>query len=143
MAGKSDITTLKGKSRIAAFKGLRSQRGFAVPPRKAMSLARKKSKGLAYPLPPYAGENLLVLFQWVRGEWKALGKYRRLALPIIALVALTTWEQEYLKREARWDEVEREETLRLANELYAKSLVVPEAHKRRFWPFNRGGKRKD
>jgi len=138
MADKKKVTTLRSKSRLAAFEDLRRRSGFLVPPRKAMSLAQKESKGLAYPLPPYAGQSLVGLFRQVQGEWKSLGKYRGLAVPIIILVVLTTWEKEYERREARWDQIEHEETVGLANNLYARSLVEPEARKRGFWPFNRG-----
>lgn len=138
MAKKSEIKTLRQKSRIAALEGLRSQKGFPVPPRKAMSLAAKKSKGLPYPLPPFAGGNLLLLFQWARGEWQSLGRHKKFALPIIALVALTTWEKENEMREARWDEIERDQTIRFANDLYIK-VTTPKKPKRSFWPFKRKG----
>jgi hypothetical protein len=182
MADKDKVTTLQRKSRIAAYRALRTREryvvpagtrtaparealrsrqralmprnitsladralrsweGSLVPPRTAMWLAKEESKGLPYPLPPYDGQNLLLLFRRARNEWKGLGKHRRLALPAIILVALNTWEQEYQLRQARWDQVEREETVRLANRLYASSMAEPEVkRKRRFWPFNRGGK---
>jgi hypothetical protein len=138
MAGKNRVSNLREKSRIAALEGLRSQRGFPVPPRKAMSLAKKKSKKLAYALPPYPGANPLLLFQWARGEWQQLGRWQRLALPVIVLVALTTWEKEAQLRETRWDRVEHEETARLARELYIKSATTPKKKARKgFWPFTR------
>jgi len=140
MADKKKVTTLRLKSRLAAFDALKSPRGFLVPPRKAMSVAKKESKGLAYPLPPYDGQNLLLMFRRAQNEWKSLGKYRRLALPVIILVALTTWEKENELREARWDRIELEETARLANRLYTNSMAEPEVYRRRFWPFKRGGK---
>jgi hypothetical protein len=141
MAKKTEIKTLRRKSRIAALEGLRNQQGFPVPPRKAMSLARKKSKGLSYPLPPFPGGNPLLLFQWARGEWKALGRYKRLALPVIAFVALTTWEKEREMQEARWDEIERNETIQFANDLYIRASAGTTQRKslRPIWPFNRKG----
>jgi hypothetical protein len=141
MAKKAEIKTLRRKSRIAALDGLQSQPGFPVPPRKAMSLARKKSKGLSYPLPPFPGGNPLLLFQWARGEWQALGRYKRLALPFIAFVALTTWEKEREMQETRWDEIERNETVQFANDLYIRASTGPMKRKspRRIWPFNRKG----
>jgi hypothetical protein len=143
MADKAKVQTLRRKSRIAALEVLRSRRGFSVPPRKAMSLAKKKSKGLPYPLPPFAGLSLPLLFREAQGEWKALGRHRRLALPIIALVALTTWEKERETREARWDEVERQDTIDFANAIYAQASAGPKQRTRGFWPFNRGGKNKN
>ena len=138
MADKKKVTNLRQKSRIAALEGLRSQRGFPVPPRKAMSLAKKKSKKLAYPLPPYPGANPLLVFQWARGEWQQLGRWQRLALPVILVVGLTTWEKEAQLRDARWDRVEHEETVRLARDLYVKSAVSTGKPKRKgFWPFSR------
>jgi hypothetical protein len=137
MAKKDKITELRQKSRIVALEGLQRQPGFPVPPRKAMSLARKKSKKLAYPLSPYPGANLLLLFQWARGEWQSLGKWQRLALPIIVLVGVTTWEKENGLREATMKRIEHEETLRFAQELYVKSAVRSKEKKRGFWPFKR------
>jgi hypothetical protein len=141
MAENAEVTKLRRKSRSAAFEALRKQKGFPVPPRRAVSLANKKSKGLAYPLPPYPGGNLLLLFQWARGEWQSLGKYQKVALPIIALVVLTTWEKEYLRREARWDQVEHEETIALADKIYIKATTPPQKRKGifKFLPFNRKG----
>src|SRR5205814_10398610 len=110
MADKNKVSKLREKSRIAALEGLRSKPGFPVPPRKAMSLAKKKSKKSAYPLPPYPGANPLMIFQWARGEWQQLGKWQRLALPVILVVGLTTWEKEAQLRETRWDRAEHEET---------------------------------
>src|SRR5438045_1212799 len=118
MAEKNKVSKLREKSRIAALEGLRSQPGFPVPPRKAMSLAKKKSKGLGYPLPPYPGTNPLLLFQWASGEWRQLGRWQRLALPVMLLVGLTTWEKEAQLRDARWDRVEHEQTARFARHLY-------------------------
>ena len=138
MADKNKVSKLRQKSRVAALEGLRSQPGFPVPPRKAMSLAKKKSKGLGYPLPPYPGANPLLIFQWARGEWQQLGRWKRLALPVIVLVALTTWEKEAKLHEARWDQVEREETARLAQVLYIKTASTrPKKRKGGIWPFRR------
>ena len=137
MAGKDEVKKLRRKSRIAALEGLRNQPGFPVPPRKAMSLAKKKSKSLAYPLPPYPAANPLLLYQWARGEWQSLGRFKKLALPVIALVALTTWEKEQMMKDARWDQVEREQTVQFANDLYAKTTTPPKAHRFALWPFGR------
>jgi hypothetical protein len=137
MADKNKVSRLREKSRIAALEGLRSQPGLPVPPRKAMSLAKKKSKGLGYPLPPYPGANPLVLFQWARGEWQQLGKWQRLALPVMVLVALTTWEKEAQLRDTRLDQVEREETTQFAKHLYAKVSTRPRKGKGGFWPWQK------
>ncbi len=139
MAKKNEIEKLKRKSRIAALDGLRSQSGFPIAPRKAMSAAKKKSKGLAYPLAPYAGSNILLLYQWARGEWQNLGKWQRLALPVVALVALTTWEKESQLKEARWEQLEREEARQIAAKSYG--AFGPTAPKKRglirFLPFGK------
>jgi hypothetical protein len=141
MAEKAKIRTLRRKSRVAARKGLQSRPGLPVPPRKAMSLAGKKSKGLPYPLPPYPGANPLQLVRWASGEWQALGRFKRLALPVIAFVALTTWEKERERQEVRWDEIERQETVKLANDLYIRASTSPRQRKgrRSIWPFKRKG----
>jgi hypothetical protein len=141
MAKKAEIRTLRRKSRVVARKELKSHPGFPVPPRKAMSLARKKSKGLPYPLPPYPGGNPVQLIRWVSGEWQKLGRFKRLALPVIAFVALTTWEKEREMQEARWDELERQQTIQLANDLYIRAATNPKQVKSRrgIWPFKRKG----
>ncbi len=141
MAEKDEIKKLRRKSRVVARKGLQSKPGFPVPPRKAMSLARKKSKGLPYPLPPYPVGNPLQLIRWAGGEWNALGRFKRLALPVIAFVALTTWEREREMQEVRWDEIERQQTVELANDLYIKASTKPRERKGRrgIWPFKRKG----
>ena len=137
MAKNDQLTKLRQKSRIAALEGLRSQPGFPTPPRKAISLAKKKSKGLDYPLPPYPGTNLLLLFQWARGEWQSLGRWKQLALPVIALVALTTWEKESQLREARYDNIDREQATRLANDLYIQASTKPKPRKSSILPWRR------
>jgi len=129
MAKKDEVEKLRQKSRITALEGLRKQPGFPVRPGKAMSIARKKSKGRGYPPAPYPA-NPLLLYQWARGEWESLGKWKMLALPVIIIVALTTWEKEFMLREARWDQIEHEQAAELAQKLYLKESGVPE--KKRF-----------
>ncbi len=119
MAKKDDkVTQLRQKSRFAAMEGLRSQGGLPEPPRKAMKESRKISKKLPYPVPPYGNTNPVQMYRWARQEWWKLGKWQSLTLPIIVLSALLTWERENALREARWDEVERAETKRIAAETY-------------------------
>lgn len=118
MAKKDKLKELRQKSRFAAMRGLRPKGGFPTPPRKAMAQANKASKKLAYPLPPYPGANLLQLYRWAQHEWWKLGRWQRVALPVIVLVALTTWEKEKELQEARWGEVARIETKRQAAHLY-------------------------
>jgi len=105
-------------------------------PRRAMGLAKKQSKTLSYPLAPYP-VNLLLLYQWARGEWESLGKHKKVALPVIILVALTTWEKELFRREARWDEIEHQETAKLARKLYLEASGTPRKRRFPFWPFKR------
>src|SRR5215210_8711737 len=118
MARKDKLKELQQKSRFAAMEGLRPRGGFPVPPRKAMAEAKKASKKLSYPVPPYPGANMLQLYRWTRYEWWKLGKWQRVALPVIVLVALTTWEKEKELQEARWKEIDRLETKRTAAHLY-------------------------
>ncbi len=95
------VRKLRQRSKFAAMEGLRPVGGFPVPPRKAMSEARKVSKKLPYPVPPYPGTNLLQLFRWGQYEWWKLDKWQSVAAPVMALVALLTWEQERELREER------------------------------------------
>lgn len=118
MAGKDKLKKERQKSKFAAMEALRAQGGFPVPARKAMSRAKKTSKKLAYPLPPYAGANLLQLYRWGQFEWHNLGRWQRLAAPIVLLVALLTWEKERAMQDQRWDEIEQHDTRRMAAELY-------------------------
>lgn len=136
MASKNELEKQRQKARITFLDSFKRQSGFPVRPRRAMALAKKQSKTLPYPLAPYP-VNLLLLFQWARGEWQSLGRHKKVALPVIILVALTTWEKEYFRREARWDDIERQETEQLARKLFLESIGTP--RKRRFplWPFKR------
>lgn len=119
MAKKEDkVKELRRKSRFAAMEGLRPSRSLPVPPRKAVKQAQKASKKLPYPVPPYPGAGLPQIFRWTQHEWWQLGKWQGLAAPVIALVALLTWEKEKELKEARWNEIEKEETRRRAAEVY-------------------------
>src|SRR5206468_1523718 len=94
MAKQDQITALRQKSRVAAEESLKEREGFPIPPRKAMAQAKKASKGLPYPLPPYAVANPLQLYRWAADEWRSLGRWQGLAAPVVALAALLTWEKE-------------------------------------------------
>ncbi len=94
MAKKDKVEAERKKARAAAEKDLKERRGFPIPPRKAMSHANKLSKKLVYPVPPYPGANYLQLFRWGSEEWRKLGRWQNLALPVILLTALLTWEKE-------------------------------------------------
>jgi|GEM_PF-3673543 len=118
MAKKDKVKELRQKSRFAAMEGLRPRGGFPVPPRKAIGQAKKASKKLPYPVPPYPGANLMQLYRWAEYEWWKLGRWQRVALPVIVLVALTTWEKEKELQEARWLEVDRFEAKRQAAQAY-------------------------
>jgi hypothetical protein len=118
MAGDSDIRKLRQEVRALADKGLRPGHAFPVPPRKAMAEARKASKKLSYPVPPYAGASLLELARWVRSEWAQLGRWRSLALPVIVITALLTWEREKALQEAWWVRMEQAALKRRAAEMY-------------------------
>ncbi|MEO8289281.1 MAG: hypothetical protein ABI670_22975 [Chloroflexota bacterium] len=118
MADKKELRKQKGKARRVALEGLRSTGGFPVPPRKAMSQAKKRSKALDYPIAPYAGYSLLSLFRWGQTEWQSLGKWQKLTLPVVAIVTLTTWEKELELREKRWEQIDREESRQIAATSY-------------------------
>lgn len=118
MAGKDKLKKERRKSRFAAMEAMRRTQGFPMPPRKAMSRAKKSSKNLAYPLPPYAGAGPLQMFRWAQFEWKKLGRWQRVAAPVVVLSALLTWEKEVAMQEQRWDEIEHAQTKRAAAELY-------------------------
>ena len=118
MAKKDKAQELRQKSRFAAMEGLRPVGGFPIAPRKAMAQAKKSSKRLPYPIPPYPGVNPLQLFRWAQYEWWKLGRWQSVAAPVAALVALLTWEKEKHLKEARGFEVERVEAKERAAELY-------------------------
>jgi hypothetical protein len=118
MAKKDDVRKLREQSKFAAMEGLRPTAGFPVPPRKAMARAKKVSKGLAYPVAPYPNANKLSMYRWASSEWKGLGRWQSLAAPVVLIVALLTWEKEKALQEARWFQIEKEETRRRAAEIY-------------------------
>jgi hypothetical protein len=118
MAKKDDVKRLREKSKSAAMEGLRPRSGLPVAPRKAMAQAKKASKRLAYPLAPYPNANPLQLSRWALAEWRGLGRWQGLALPVAVLVALTTWEKEKMAKEARQFELDRAETRQFAAQAY-------------------------
>jgi hypothetical protein len=83
-----------------------------------MTRAKKASKKLAYPISPYPGAGKLQVFRWAQYEWSQLGHWQSLAAPVIALVALTTWEREKQLREDREFQITRGETKRFAARTY-------------------------
>lgn len=117
MAKKDQLDMERQKAREAAKKDLKKRQGFPVAPRKAMSNAKKASKKLDYPVPPYAGVNLLQLYRWGSEEWRKLGRWQNLALPVVLLTALLTWEKEKALQEDYYVRLEqraiREENARL------------------------------
>jgi hypothetical protein len=118
MAKKDKVRELRQKSHAAAMEGLRKNLSFPVPPRKAMSRSKKASKKLSYPVSPYPDANILQLFRWGRYEWSRLGRWQSLAGPVIALVALTTWEKEKALQDARSFQIEKVETKQMAARIY-------------------------
>lgn len=109
MADENKAEEAKRKSRELAKKELDRRRGFPVPPRKAMSEAKKANKGLLYPLPPYANPNPISMFLWARQEWDSLGRWKTFALPFIILTALLTWEKEKAMQEDYYYLLDRQE----------------------------------
>lgn len=118
MADKDKAQNLREKSRSVAEKSLEGRGGFPVAPRKAMSNAKKASKGLLYPIAPYPSANPLQMFRWAQAEWSSLGRWQSLAAPVIILVALLTWEKEQATQEARWYDIDKVETKQYAARLY-------------------------
>ena len=119
MAKKENkIEQMRQKSRFAAMEAKKPVGGLPLPPRKAMSNAKKASKKLSYPLPPYPGANPVQLYKWARYEWWKLGKWQGLALPLVVLTALRTWEKETELKEARWQQIDKIEAKQAAAEAY-------------------------
>src|SRR3954468_9941943 len=101
MAKKDNAKSLSEKTKSDAIKGLKKHEGLPVPPRKAMSQAKKTSKKLPYPVAPYPLANPLQLYRWAEAEWKSLGRWQTLAAPFILVAALRTWEKEKEIQEGR------------------------------------------
>ena len=118
MPKNDKVKELKQKSRFAAMEGLRPSRGLPTPPRKAIKEAKKASKHLSYPIAPYPEASPTQLYRWARDEWWKLGRWQSVALPVIVIAGLLTWEKENALKEARWEEVERIEAKQLAAEAY-------------------------
>lgn len=118
MAEKDKIKKARQKSKFAAMEALRDNKGFPIPPRKAMSRAKKASKKLAYPLPPYAGANPVQLYRWGQFEWRKLGRWQRVVLPVVVLNALLTWERERELQDHYWDLVDRAQAKEVAAQAY-------------------------
>jgi hypothetical protein len=129
MARKDKIKQARQKSKFAAMEALRENRGFPVPPRKAMSRAKKASKKLTYPLPPYAGANPVQLYKWARFEWRRLGKWQGVVLPFVVLNALLTWDRERELQDRYWDHLERSETKETAAQAYGAYGPRPKKRK--------------
>jgi len=131
MAGKDKDKVKKERQRsmFAAMEGLRPRDRWPVPPRRAISRAKKASKKLPYPLAPYPDANPVLLIWWARAEWKSLGRWQRLALPVIILVGLLTWEKEKALKEAYQFELEKAGARQYAARLYGAFGQVPRRRK--------------
>lgn len=129
MAGKDKVKQARQKSKFAAMEALRENRGFPVPPRKAMSQAKKASKKLAYPLPPYPGTNSVQLYKWAQFEWRRLGKWQNVVLPFVVLNALLTYDREKALQDRYWDQLERSETKEAAAQAYGAYGPRPKKRK--------------
>jgi hypothetical protein len=115
---KKKVVELKKKSRLDAFKILRENEGFPVPPRKAMSQAKKATKMLGYPVAPYTNTNPIQLFNWAKQEWGKLGRWQSLATPVVLLVGLLTWQKEQAVQEEYMGNSEKAKARRLAAQIY-------------------------
>ena len=95
MADKDEVKKERGKAKEAAKKDLKAVRRTGTPGSPQSHVrGDKRSKHLMYPLAPYAGSNIFLLWYWAWKEWKSLGKWQRVAFRVIILVALLTWEKE-------------------------------------------------
>ena len=142
MAKDDKKKELRQKSRFAAMDGLRPHNGLPIPPRQAMKQAKRASKKLAYPVPPYAGTFLPVLLMDAAAEWDKLGKWKRFAAPAVALVALRTWEREAEKREKFQVVVERRAVKTTVAELYGSRFMAKPERRKLFGVIPLPGKRK-
>ena len=129
MAEKDKVKKARQKSKFAAMEALRDNKGFPIAPRKAMSQAKKASKKLAYPLPPYAGANPVQLYRWGRFEWRKLGRWQGVVLPFVVLNALLTWEREREIQDRYWDAVERAQAKETAAQAYGAYGPRPKKRK--------------
>ncbi len=129
MAEKEMIKKARQKSRFAAMEAMRENRGFPVPPRRAMSQAKKASKKLAYPLPPYTGANPVQLYRWAHFEWRKLVRGRQVVLPFVMLNALLTWEREKELQDRYWEQLEHAKTKELAARAYGAYGPQPKKRK--------------
>jgi hypothetical protein len=129
MAAKDQVKKARQKSKFAAMEALRENKGFPLPPRKAMSQAKKASKKLTYPLPPYAGANPVQLYKWAQFEWRRVGKWQGLVLPIVVLNALLTWDRERELQNRYWDQLELSETKEIAARAYGAYGERPKKRK--------------
>lgn len=126
---RKKVVELKKKSRLDAFKILRGSEGFPVPPRKAMSQARKATKALGYPVAPYTNTNPVQLFNWAKLEWIKLGRWQSLATPVILLVVLRTWQKEQTVQEEYMGNSDKAKARRLAAQIYR--VAEPPQRKRK------------
>ena len=115
---KKKVVELKKKSRLDAFKILRGSEGFPVPPRKAMSQAKKATKALGYPVAPYTNTNPIQLFSWAKQEWSKMGRWQSLVAPVVLLVALRTWDKEQAVQEEYMGMSDKARARRLAAQIY-------------------------
>lgn len=129
MAQKDKVKKERQKSRFAAMEALRENKGFPIPPRKAMSQAKKASKKLPYPLPPYAGANPVQVVRWSQFEWRRLRKWQNVALPFVIISALLTWEKERDLQERYLDDLERAQTKEAAARAYGAYGQQPKRRK--------------
>jgi hypothetical protein len=129
MAKKDQLEKKRQKAREVAKKDLKERRGFPVAPRKAMSNAKKASKRLDYPLPPYAGANFLQLYRWGSEEWRKLGRWQGLAVPVVLLTALLTWEKEKAIQEDYYVRLEQQAIRQENAKLYGTFGRAPKQRK--------------
>jgi hypothetical protein len=142
MAKQDKKLELRQKSKFAAMEGLRPHDGLPLPPRTAMKQAKRASKKLAYPVPPYAGVLLPVLLMDAKKEWDKLGRWQRVAAPAVVLVSLLTWEQEAKKREQFQAVVERRAAKTTVAELYGQRYLARPPGRKLFGLIPLPGKKK-
>jgi hypothetical protein len=126
-AKDGELRKLRKEAKAAARKSQRRMQITVLRPVRAIREANKLSKSRSYPLPPYQGLGEVAIFRWLWQEWKRLGRYQRVATPVLFLVGFLTWQQERETRRVRLDALEKADVRRYAAELYGGYGV----HKRR------------
>lgn len=133
MAKKNKVAELKRKSRFDALTLLKDTGGLPIPPRKAMSQAKKATRERGYLVSPYPNSNPIKLYNWAKVEWEKLGRWQSLAAPVAIIAALLTWEKERNLQEEYSSRSDKAAARRLAAKAY--NLIERPKRKRKLLGF--------